>query len=113
MIRFCAAHIYELRKMPEFVKLLEEFGELGASILQVENIGLKFEGCWHYCGDEDRRAFRAVGNAMRSPGVHHPRAPHRRPLVLFVLSGKGSASLHGAQGYSLDFVALALGVSTT
>ncbi|GAB7324820.1 hypothetical protein MBLNU13_g08657t2 [Cladosporium sp. NU13] len=28
MIRFCAAHIYELRQMPEFVTLLKEFGVL-------------------------------------------------------------------------------------
>lgn len=56
MIRFCAAHIYELKQMPEFVTLLKEFGELGASILQVESLDLMLDGCWHCCGMEDRRA---------------------------------------------------------
>lgn len=42
--------------MSEFVDLLKEFGELGASILQFETLGLMLEGSWHHCDDEDRRA---------------------------------------------------------
>ena len=56
LIRFCVPHIYELRQLPEFVDLLKEFGELGAGILQFENLGLMLQGSWHCNGDEDRRA---------------------------------------------------------
>jgi len=56
LVRFCAAHIHELRQMPEFVELLKEYAELGASILQVENLDLMLQGCWHCNAEEDRRA---------------------------------------------------------
>jgi hypothetical protein len=56
VVRFCAAYIYELRPMPEFVNLLEEYPELGASILQVPNLDLMSQGCWHCNAEEDRRA---------------------------------------------------------
>ena len=43
VVRFCAAYIYELRPMPEFVNLLKEYPELGASILQVPNLDLMLQ----------------------------------------------------------------------
>lgn len=53
LTEFCFLHIRYLRKLPAFLELLREFGDLGADIFARENLGLMLDGSWHCNGEED------------------------------------------------------------
>jgi hypothetical protein len=62
LVKFCVLCIRDLNKIPGFVKLLGECGELGAAIITNKNLSVALEGSW--CCDEIRyrRAIPRCGN---------------------------------------------------
>lgn len=73
LVNFCVLCIRDLNKIPGFLKLLGECGELGEAIIANKNLSIALEGSWGCDGSRERRAIPRCGKCRETFSIWYIR----------------------------------------